>query len=132
MGWGWGEGVRCASNAKLIQLGLSECIPMCCCKAVPSHSLCLFLCNTFTSREHAAQAVLSICKPLHCCKAVITSERGVEDKQDVIDLKGKWEGAKKMPPPPSPSPPPLLPPPPSPPAAVQPAACLQQQKGRMD
>ncbi len=62
--------VRCASNATSYQFDLSGCMPLRCCKAVISHSLCLVLCNTFSMSEHEAQAVLSLCTPLRCCEAV--------------------------------------------------------------
>jgi len=45
-------------------------VPLCRCKAVESHSLCIVLRNTFTDVKHDAQVALSLCMPLCRCKAV--------------------------------------------------------------
>ena len=52
------------SRAQLRQRCSGVCIPLCCCKAEPSESLCVVPCNTSTIGKHDAQDELSVCFPL--------------------------------------------------------------------
>jgi hypothetical protein len=61
---------KTASRAQSRQRRSGACIPLCCCKAVPSNSLGIVLRNTSTCLKREAQVELTACTPLCCCKAV--------------------------------------------------------------
>ncbi len=49
---------------------MTICIPLCRCKAVKSHRLCMVLRNATATFEQNAQVAQRNCMPLGCCKVV--------------------------------------------------------------